>query len=166
VIGEAGSVVLANRNKQYQASSYAPGVRIRQDLHGRIRAAPEELGEPPPGSKPRYPYERCTLWLLYRALSYGIDTGRFLSLWNGSEGWTRGTAQMYQEVNRRNGRVTWIDSRSLLRAFRETHSSETAPFSTTQAYECGTAADRGNTALTLNLSASPVLIKAFTFQEG
>ncbi len=76
-----------------------------------IRSAPESLGPPPKGVDP---YERCNLWLLYTALSYGISKVQFVCLWDGSGGDGRGgTAHMYQEVNRRTGQVTWIDSRTL-----------------------------------------------------
>lgn len=76
-----------------------------------IRSAPEHLGPPPKGVNP---FERCNLWLLYTALSYGIDKVRFFCLWNGAGSVKPGgTAHMYQEVKHRTGRVTWIDTRSL-----------------------------------------------------
>ena len=79
-----------------------------------IRTAPDALGEPPRGSRPGYPYERCNLWLLYTALAYGIDKVRFLCLWNGAGGdGPGGVAHMFNEVNRRTGKVCWIDSRTL-----------------------------------------------------
>jgi hypothetical protein len=41
-------------------------------------------------------------------------TCRFICLWNGGGGdGLGGTAQMYDEVKRRTGRVTWIDTREL-----------------------------------------------------
>ncbi|MGE5239327.1 MAG: TRAFs-binding domain-containing protein [Chloroflexota bacterium] len=80
-----------------------------------IRSAPDELGGPPPNSHPDYPYERCNLWLLYTALAYGVDKVRFICLWNGEEGdgGRGGTAHMYNEVKRRTGSVTWIDTRTI-----------------------------------------------------
>lgn len=76
-----------------------------------LRAGLAELGPPPKGVDP---YERCNLWLLYTALSYGISKVQFICLWDGGGGdGPGGTAHMYQEVNRRTGQVTWIDSRSL-----------------------------------------------------
>ncbi|MDP2840883.1 MAG: hypothetical protein Q8O17_01235, partial [Candidatus Methanoperedens sp.] len=79
-----------------------------------IRSAPEELGDPPPNSEPAYPYERCNLWLLYTALACGVDKVSFVCLWNGGGGdGPGGTAHMYNEVKRRTGRVTWIDTRML-----------------------------------------------------
>jgi tetratricopeptide (TPR) repeat protein len=83
-------------------------------LAAPIRSAPDELGEPPPGTKPDYPYERCNRWLLYTALAYGVDKVRFVCLWNGGEGDSPGgTAHMYNEVKRRTGQVTWIDIRQI-----------------------------------------------------
>ncbi len=80
-------------------------------LSTTIRSAPDQLGDPPKGVDP---YERCNLWLLYTALSYGISKVQFICLWNGGGGdGPGGTAHMYQEVNRRTGQVTWIDSRTL-----------------------------------------------------
>ena len=78
------------------------------------RAAPEELGDPPPHSEPGYAYERCNLWLLYSALACGLDKVHFICLWNGGGGdGPGGVAHMYNEVARRTGRVTWIDTREL-----------------------------------------------------
>jgi len=83
----------------------------KEKLAVEIRSAPEQLGPPPADTNP---YERCNLWLLYTALSYGIRRVRFVCLWDGSEGdGPGGTAHMYQEVKRRTGQVTWIDSRML-----------------------------------------------------
>lgn len=80
-------------------------------LSTTIRSAPDQLGDPPKGVDP---YERCNLWLLYTALSYGISKTQFICLWNGGGGdGPGGTAHMYQEVNRRTGQVTWIDTRTL-----------------------------------------------------
>ena len=76
-----------------------------------IRTAPAELGLPLKGVDP---YERSNLWLLYTALSYGISRVQFVCLWDGGAGGgPGGMAHMYEEVKRRTGRVTWIDSRSL-----------------------------------------------------
>lgn len=76
-----------------------------------IRSAPEELGLPPKGTDP---YQRCNLWLLYTALSFGITKVQFICLWNGEGGdGPGGTAHMFEEVKRRTGQVTWIDSRNI-----------------------------------------------------
>lgn len=80
-------------------------------LRNAPRTMSEELGPLPKGVDP---YERCNLWLLYTALACGVDKVRFLCLWNGGGGdGPGGTAHMYKEVERRTGRVTWIDSRQL-----------------------------------------------------
>lgn len=76
------------------------------------RAVTEELGDPPPNSGLGYAYERCNLWLLYTALACGLDKVHFVCLWNGGGGdGPGGVAHMYNEVARRTGRVTWIDTR-------------------------------------------------------
>lgn len=79
--------------------------------HVQIKAAPIELGDLPEDSNP---YERCNLWLLSTALSYGIEKVHFICLWNG-EGADApgGTAHMYQEVKNNTGQVNWIDTRIL-----------------------------------------------------
>jgi tetratricopeptide (TPR) repeat protein len=75
------------------------------------RILPDELGLPPKGVDP---YERCNLWLLYTALSYGIKKVQFMCLWDGNKGDGRGgTAHMYEEVQRRTGQVTWIKTEDL-----------------------------------------------------
>ena len=73
-----------------------------------IRSTPDQLGPAPTGTNA---YERCNLWLLYTALSYGIRKVQFVCLWDGGDG-PGGTAHMYQEVDR-HGQVTWIDIRVL-----------------------------------------------------
>jgi hypothetical protein len=86
-------------------------LKAKAALTTDIRSAPDCLGPSPRGVNP---YERCSCWLLYTALSYGIRRVRFVCLWDGAEGkGCGGTAHLYQEVNHRTGQVTWIDSRSL-----------------------------------------------------
>jgi len=83
-------------------------------LAAPIRSAPGDLGDPPPSSEPGYPYQRCNLWLLYTALACGVNKVRFVCLWNGGGGdGPGGTAHMYNEVKRRTGQVTWLDTRTL-----------------------------------------------------
>lgn len=80
-------------------------------LTTEIRSAPQVLGPLPAGVDP---YERCNLWLFETALSYGPSKVHFICLWNGGGGdGPGGTAHMYQEVKRRTGQVTWIDTRTL-----------------------------------------------------
>jgi len=86
----------------------------RAKLAAPIRSAPDELGALPPSAESGYPYERCNLWLLYTALACGVDKVRFVCLWNGGGGdGPGGTAHMYNEVKRRTGQVTWLDTRLL-----------------------------------------------------
>lgn len=86
----------------------------RDRLAGPIRAAPDELGDLAPGSAPGAAYTRCNLWLLSTALEFGPDRLRFICLWDGAEdNGSGGTAHLYNEVKRRAGQITWIDSRSL-----------------------------------------------------
>jgi len=86
----------------------------RAKLPNPPRSTAEELGDPPPGAGDSYPYERCNLWLLYSALAQGIDKVRFICLWNGAGGdGPGGTEHMYNEVKRRTGQVTWLDTRTL-----------------------------------------------------
>jgi hypothetical protein len=80
-------------------------------LTTEVRSAPQDLGPLPPESDP---YERCNLWLFETALSYGTGRVQFICLWDGGGGdGPGGTAHMYQEVKRRTGQVTWIDTRAL-----------------------------------------------------
>jgi tetratricopeptide (TPR) repeat protein len=80
-------------------------------LEDPIRIMSDELGASPKGIDP---FVRCNLWLLYSALACGIAKVRFLALWNGDGGdGPGGTAHMYNEVKRRTGRVTWVDTRRL-----------------------------------------------------
>lgn len=75
------------------------------------RVMPDELGPLPPGANA---FERCNLWLLHTALALGPEKVRFVCLWNGSGGdGPGGTRHMHDEVKRRTGRVTWIDTRQL-----------------------------------------------------
>jgi hypothetical protein len=78
---------------------------------GAIRIMPDELGPLPPGVNP---FERCNLGLLYTTLAYGVQKARFICLWNGGGGdGPGGTEHLYNEVKKRTGRVTWLDTRKL-----------------------------------------------------
>ncbi len=88
--------------------------RAKEKLTMPIRSAPQSLGPPPPSFGNSYPYERCNLWLLYTALSYGIKKVRFICLWDGENSdRPGGTAHMYQEVKDRTGQVKHINTRLL-----------------------------------------------------
>jgi tetratricopeptide (TPR) repeat protein len=84
---------------------------VKAKLKDPIRIMPNELGPMPKGSSP---FERCNLWLLYTALASDIDKVRFVTLWNGGGGdGPGGTQHMVNEVKRRTGRVSWLDTRKL-----------------------------------------------------
>ena len=84
---------------------------LKAALQDPPRIMPDELG---PCPKDVNAFERCNLWLLYSALAWGQDKVRFVCLWDGGGGdGPGGTAHMYNEVKRRTGRVSWIDTRKL-----------------------------------------------------
>ncbi|WP_255088518.1 MULTISPECIES: tetratricopeptide repeat-containing protein [unclassified Synechococcus] len=84
---------------------------MKERLTLPIRFMPDELGPTPPQLNA---FERCNIWLLNSTLACGIDRVRFIALWNGAGGdGPGGTAHLHQEVQRRTGQVSWIDTRSL-----------------------------------------------------
>lgn len=86
----------------------------REKISNGPVAAPDRLGPLPAGVEESYAYERCNLWLLYTALSYGIEKVHFICLWNGEGGdGPGGTGHMYNEVNNRTARVTRINTEEL-----------------------------------------------------
>ena len=101
------SVLSSQDGEQWRERYFA----IKAELVDAPRIMPRELGPLP---KSVNAYERCNLWLLYSALGWGVDKVRFICLWNGSGGdGPGGTKHMHDEVKRRTGRVTWIDTRAL-----------------------------------------------------
>jgi tetratricopeptide (TPR) repeat protein len=76
----------------------------------QLRIMPDELGPLPDGANA---FERCNLWLLYSALSCGMDKVRFVCLWDGETGKAGGTGHMYEAVKSRTARITRIDPREL-----------------------------------------------------
>jgi hypothetical protein len=59
-------------------------------------------------------YERCNLWMLERALSFGADKVRFICVWNGEGGdGPGGTEHMRKAVLKSGGAQCWIDTRTL-----------------------------------------------------
>jgi hypothetical protein len=59
-------------------------------------------------------YERCNLWMLERALSFGADKVRFICVWNGEGGdGPGGTEHMRKAVQKSGGAQYWIDTRTL-----------------------------------------------------
>ncbi len=84
---------------------------VRAKLADPPRVMTDDLG---PGPKGINAYERCNDWLMNTALAWGPDKVRFICLWNGGGGdGPGGTQHMMDEVQRRTGRVEWIDTRSL-----------------------------------------------------
>jgi tetratricopeptide (TPR) repeat protein len=84
---------------------------VKAKLDAPQRIMPDELGPLPPDIDP---FVRCNQWMLYTALATGTDAVRFIALWNGGGGdGPGGTEHMYKEVQRRTGRVTWLDTRKL-----------------------------------------------------
>ena len=101
------SVLGSDGTEDWRASYFD----LKTRLHDAPRVMPDELGPLPTHANA---YERCNLWLLYSALARGVDTVRFICLWDGGgDDGPGGTAHMYREVKRRTGRVTWIDTRRL-----------------------------------------------------
>ena len=61
-------------------------------------------------------FERCNLWMLERAFSFGADKVRFICVWNGEGGdGPGGTDHMRESVLKSGGAECWIDSRKLCR---------------------------------------------------
>ncbi|MEK8030565.1 tetratricopeptide repeat protein [Ideonella sp. DXS29W] len=84
---------------------------VRAALADPPRVLPDELG---PGPRGQSAYVRCNDWLMNTALAWGPDKTRFVCLWNGSGGdGPGGTQHLMDEVQRRTGRVQWIDTRTL-----------------------------------------------------
>ena len=84
---------------------------IKRKLDTPPLAAPQELGQLP---KQMDAYERCNLWLLASAFSYGAEKVLFVCLWDGGGGdGPGGTAHMVEEVKKKQGRVVWLDTQKL-----------------------------------------------------
>ena len=104
------SVLPSQDGEQWRDRFYAVDARLVKD-QTPMRIMPDELGPTPSDVDP---FERCNLWLLYSALACGVDKVRFVALWDGggSDG-PGGTRHLYNEVQRRTGRVTWLKTREL-----------------------------------------------------
>ncbi len=69
------------------------------------------LGE---SAAPSDVFERCNLWMLERALSFGAAKVRFICVWNGEGGdGPGGTEHMRKAVQMSGGQECWIDTRRL-----------------------------------------------------
>lgn len=88
--------------------------KLKDQLYTEPIAINDMLGSYPKSFHKGYEYERCNLWLLYTALSYGIEKVHFICLWDGEKGaGPGGTEHMYNEVNTKTGKVTWINTNEL-----------------------------------------------------
>lgn len=106
------SILPSTGGAQWRERFYA----LKTGLQDAPRIMPAELGPAPKTAdgEPANPFERCNNWLLYTALAWGLDKVRFICLWDGGGGdGPGGTAHMYNEVKRRTGRVTWLDTQVL-----------------------------------------------------
>ncbi len=105
------SILPATNGEAWRDRFYA----IKTRLTDPTRVMPVDLGVMPRSAADEInPFQRCNLWLLNTALAYGVDKVRFVCLWDGGAGdGPGGTGHMFEEVKRRTGRVTRIDSRSL-----------------------------------------------------
>jgi len=106
------SILPASNGEHWRERYFA----VTATLAEAPRIMPEELGPLPAGGRGRTvnAFARCNLWLLHTALAWGVDKVRFVCLWNGGGGdGPGGTSHMYNEVKRRTGRVSWIDTRKL-----------------------------------------------------
>ncbi len=83
-------------------------VRHHRAVRTKVMAARRDPGQP--GNV----YERCNLWMLERALSFGADRLRFICVWNGEGGdGPGGTQHMRNVVIERGAAEYWIDTRQL-----------------------------------------------------
>jgi len=83
-------------------------VRHHSSVTTKTMPAQRKLG------RPDNVYERCNLWMLERALSFGADKVRFICVWNGEGGdGPGGTADMRKAVEKSGGAQCWIDTRTL-----------------------------------------------------
>ena len=83
---------------------------VRHHRSVRMTVMPESNKAERPDSV----YERCNLWMLERALSFGADKLRFICVWNGEGGDGPGGTQHMRNVVRESGAAEyWIDTRKL-----------------------------------------------------
>jgi hypothetical protein len=90
----AESVTFADPERRW-ARSFA---RAKESADTTLLIMPEELGPAPEGMSV---HDRCNRWILYSALSHGLDRTSFVALWNGEPGDGPGGTQHMVEIVRR-----------------------------------------------------------------
>ena len=82
---------------------------VRRQRSVRTSVMPDSKSDEPDGV-----FERCNLWMLERALSFGADKVRFICVWNGDGGdGPGGTDHMRKAVQKSGGAECWIDTRKV-----------------------------------------------------
>jgi tetratricopeptide (TPR) repeat protein len=87
--------------------------KVKENPKTTLFVMPDELGTLPKGGND---YERTNLWLLYTALSLGLDKVFFIALWNGKEGkGPGGTKHMHDSVKKHCGQVHIINTEEIFK---------------------------------------------------
>jgi hypothetical protein len=87
----AESVTFADPNGRWERSYSA----VTQNPATTVLVMPEELGAPPVGVTV---HERCNRWMLYSALSHGLQRASFITLWDRAAGDGPGGTQHMTEL--------------------------------------------------------------------
>ena len=94
----AESVTFADPDRRWERSYFA----VMQSPATTVLVMPDELGPAPEGMSV---HDRCNRWILYSALSHGLQRSSFVALWNGEPGdGPGGTENMVDLVKRLTGR--------------------------------------------------------------
>jgi tetratricopeptide (TPR) repeat protein len=94
----AESVTFADPDRHWERSF----ARVKANPGSTVLVMPEELGPPPAGISV---HDRCNRWMLYSALSHGLQRASFITLWNGEAGdGPGGTQNMAERVCKLTGR--------------------------------------------------------------
>ena len=94
----AESVTFADPDRHWERSF----ARVKANPGSTVLVMPEELGPPPAGISV---HDRCNRWMLYSALSHGLQRASFITLWNGEAGdGPGGTQNMAERVRKLTGR--------------------------------------------------------------
>ena len=85
--------------------------KVKEHPNTRVYYMQDELGELPVDENP---YEKCNLWMLERAISFGKERVNFICLWDGKGGdGPGGTRHMIRSIRQRSGYVTILDTNQL-----------------------------------------------------